>query len=273
MKSLDCNESLCHIQLKKSTAKFYEDCFFEIILKDVLHPGGLELTERLANFADIDEKSSVLDIASGKGKSAIFLAKNFNCSIIGVDLSKGIVRKAIDLANTEMFSDRNKISFKVSDAEKLPFKTGAFDVVISECALCLFPNKKSALTEMYRVLKDDGKIALSDVTLENTSRELKNKLLFFGCLTGAEALIVLQKMIEDIGFTDVNAIDSSQAVVDLYKSVKRRRYLLKHLLKVVGNSKNGDVNVKNLVEFGKTAEQLILEGKLGYGIIIGKKTN
>ncbi|MFX1466776.1 MAG: class I SAM-dependent methyltransferase [Promethearchaeota archaeon] len=272
MKHLEYEESLNCIQLKKSTAKFYEESFFEMILEDILHPGGLELTERLANFANIDEESSVLDIASGKGASAIFLAQNFNCNIVGVDLSKGIVKKAIDLANTNMFSDRDKISFKVSDAEKLPFRTGAFDVVISECALCLFPNKKSALTEMYRVLKDGGKIALSDVTLENTSRELRNKLLFFGCLAGAESLNVLQNMIEDIGFIDVNAIDSSQAVIDLYKSVKRRSFLLKHLLKIVGNSKNGDINVKNLVEFGKTAEQLILEGKLGYGIITGRKT-
>jgi len=170
-----------------------------------------------------------------------------------------------------MYSDRNKVSFKVSDAEKLPFRTGAFDAVLSECALCLFPNKKSALTEMYRVLKDGGKIALSDVTLENKSREFRNKLLFFGCLTGAESLNVLQNMIEDIGFIDVNAIDLSQVVIDLYKSVKRRSSLLKHLLKIVGNSKNGDINVKNLVEFGKTAEQFILEGKLGYGIVIGEK--
>jgi arsenite methyltransferase len=272
MKHSDCKERLCHNQLKKSTAKFYEDSFFEMVLKDVLHPGGLELTERLANFADINESSSVLDIASGKGTSAIFLAKNFNCNIVGVDLSKGIVKKAIDLAHTNMFSGRDKISFKVSDAEELPFRTGAFDAVISECALCLFPNKKSALTEMFRVLKDGGKIALSDVTLKNTNRELSNKLLFFGCLTGAESLVVLQKMIEDIGFVDVSAIDSSQVVVELYKSIKRRSSLLKHLLKIVGNSKNGDVNVKNLVEFGKTAEQLILEGKLGYGIITGRKT-
>lgn len=265
-------EPLSCVQLKKSTARFYENSFFELIIKDVLHPGGLELTEQLANLANIDEKSTVLDIASGKGTSAIFLVKNFNCNIVGVDLSKGIVKKAIDLANTEMLSDRDKVSFKVSDAEKLPFKNGVFDAVISECALCLFPNKKSALTEMFRVLKDDGKIALSDVTLENTSRELRNKLLFFGCLTGAESLDVLKTMIEGIGFVDVHVIDSSQVVLDLYKSVKKRSSLLKHLLKIVGNSKNGDVNVRNLVEFGKTAEQLILEGKLGYGIVTGKKT-
>ncbi len=260
------------MQLKKSTARFYGDCFFELIIKDVLHPGGLELTERLANLANIDENSTVLDIASGKGTSAIFLAKNFNCNVVGVDLSKGIVKKATYVANTEMLSDRDKVSFKISDAEKLPFKAGAFDAIISECALCLFPNKKGALTEMYRVLKDGGKIALSDVTLEKTSRELRNKLLFFGCLTGAESLSVLQDMIEGIGFVDVSAIDSSQVVVDLYKSLKRRSSLLKHLLKIVGNSKNGDVNVKNLVEFGKTAEQLILAGKLGYGIVTGEKT-
>lgn len=131
------------VQLKKSTARFYEDSFLDPILRNVLHPGGLKLTEQLAILAGIDEKSVVLDIASGKGVSAIFLAKKFSCKVVGVDLSEGMIKKAADLAKAEMVSDR--VVFEVGDAEKLSFKTGAFDAVISECALCLFPTKKRAL--------------------------------------------------------------------------------------------------------------------------------
>ena len=256
------------VQLKKSTVGFYEGGFLNCILRNVLHPGGLKLTEQLAVLADIDEKSTVLDVASGKGVSAVFLAKRFSCEVVGVDLSKGMIKKAADLAKTEMVSDR--VVFEVGDAEKLPFKTGAFDSIISECALCLFPTKKRALSEMHRVLKDGGKIALSDVTLDQTRRELRKKLLFFSCIAGAESLGALQSLFEGGGFVEVTAIDASQVIVDLYEKLKRQSFLLKPLLKIVGSS-HGCVDLKNMEEFGRTAEKLILEGKLGYGVLIGRK--
>ncbi len=268
MKQFPSREPLSNVQLKKSTAKFYEGSFIHKILRNVLHPGGLQLTEKLAVLADIKEKSVVLDIASGKGTSAIFLAKRFSCKVVGVDLSKGMIKKAADLAKTEMVSDR--VAFEVCDAEKLRFKTGEFDAIISECALCLFPTKKSALSEMYRVLKDGGKIALSDVTLDQTPRNLRNRLSFFSCIAGAESLGALRSIFEDVGFIEVTAIDASQVIVDLYESLKNQSSLLKPLSKIVEGS-CGCIDLKNMEEFGRTAEQLILEGKLGYGVLIGRK--
>ena len=256
------------IQLKKSTARFYEGGFFDQILRKVLHPGGLKLTEQLAVFADINEKSEVLDVASGKGVSAIFLAKRFGCEVVGVDLSKSMIKKAADLAKTDVVSHR--VVFEVGDAEKLPFKNGAFDATISECALCLFPSKKRALSEMHRVLKGGGKIALSDVTLEKTTKDLRNKLLFFSCIAGAGSSGALKSLFEEVGFVEVATIDASQAIFDLYKNLKRQSRVLKPLLEMVGSS-NRCVDLKNMEEFGRTAEQLILEGKLGYSVLIGKK--
>lgn len=272
MKHLDCEERLSCIQLKKSTAKFYEDGFFDMILKeDVLHPGGLKLTERLANLASIDENSTVLDIASGKGTSAIFLAKKFNCTVVGIDLSEVLTRRATELSKTEMVADQ--VFFKVADAERLPFKTDSFDAIINECSLCLFPNKKNALKEMYRVLNDEGKLVLSDVTLEETDRKLRNKLLFFSGIESAVPLEVLDSYFKDTGFLEIDAIDSSEVIIELYKSVKRRySYIRRSILKSFNNS-CGDINLRNLIEFARTTEQLIRERKLGYGIVVGKKQN
>ena len=212
----------------------------------------------------------MLDIASGKGTSAIFLAKKFDCNVIGIDLSEALVRKATEVARNEGVA--NQVFFKVSDAERLPFKTDSFDAIINECSLCLFPNKKTALKEMYRVLNDDGKLALSDVTLEETEQDYRNKLLFFSCIEGAVPLKVLDSYISEAGFLDIDAIDSSEVIIKLYKSVKRRSAYLRPILKILEKSE-GDVNVRNLMEFARTAEHLIREGKLGYGIVIGKKTN
>ncbi len=267
-KSSSSSQPLCDVQLKKSTVRFYEGSFLDSILKNVLHPGGLKLTEQLAVLADIKEKSVVLDVASGRGISATYLAKRFNCQVVGADLSKGMIKKAAYLAKAEAVSDR--VFFEVCDAEKLPFKTEAFDAIISECALCLFPTEKRALSETYRILKEGGKIALSDVTLDQTPRELRSSLSFFSCIAGAKSQDALQTLFEDVGFVEVAAIDTSQVIVDLYESLKRQSSLLKPLLKIVGES-CGCIDLKNIEEFGRTAEQLILEGKLGYSVLIGKK--
>ncbi len=258
--------SLKCAQLKSSTKKFYECNFFNLFLNNVLHPGGLKLTEQLGELADIRERSIVLDVATGRGVSAIFLAKKFSCKVVGVDLSKVMIEQAADSANTEKVTDR--VDFEVSDAERLPFKTGVFDAVISECSLCLFPTKRNSLSEMFRVLKKGGRIALSDVTLKHTRKELRNKMLFFSCIAGAESLDALRSLFEDIGFVDVTTIDASQAIVDIYKSLKKQSSFLKAMLKSIYSNSCTELNIE---KFGRITEQLILEGKLGYGVLIGKK--
>lgn len=268
--SSSSGQPLSDIQLKKSTTRFYEGSFLNKILGNVLRPGGVKLTEQLAISADINEKSRVLDIASGNGASAVFLAKRFKCEVVGIDLAKSMIRKAADLAKTDLIADR--VVFEIGDAEKLPFKNGAFDAIISECALCLFPSKKQALSEMHRVLKDRGKIAMSDVTLQQTTKNLRNKLLFFSCIAGAESSSALKSLLKNVGFVEVAAIDASQAIFDLYKKLKRQSHALKPLLKMVGRS-NQSINPKNMMEFSRTAEQLILEKKLGYSILTGRKTS
>ena len=56
---------------------FYENDLVKAMIGNSFHPGGLELTQKLAQKIGLNEKSVVLDIASGNGESAIFLAKQF----------------------------------------------------------------------------------------------------------------------------------------------------------------------------------------------------
>ena len=50
------------------------------------------------------------------------------------------------------------------DAEALPLADATFDVALSECSLCTFPDKERAVAEMARVLRPGGTIAVADVT-------------------------------------------------------------------------------------------------------------
>ena len=75
------------MEIKKTAARAYESPEFNRALDEILHPGGLELTARLAEVAHIKPHSLVLDIASGRGTTACFLSQSYGCSIVGIDLS------------------------------------------------------------------------------------------------------------------------------------------------------------------------------------------
>lgn len=57
------------------------------------------------------------------------------------------------------------VAFQRASAENLPFSNESFDVVISNGVFNLIPDKTKALTEMFRVLKPDGRIMIADQIL------------------------------------------------------------------------------------------------------------
>src|SRR5262249_39476312 len=57
------------------------------VLGDSFHPGGIELTQRLGVLVGVGSESRVLDLASGRGASALHLAGRFGCQVVGVDYS------------------------------------------------------------------------------------------------------------------------------------------------------------------------------------------
>ena len=64
-----------------------------MLLGDTLHPGGLGLTHRLGKLAGIEPDDMVLDLACGRGTSALALARSFYCRVIGADLGRGAIEE------------------------------------------------------------------------------------------------------------------------------------------------------------------------------------
>src|SRR5258707_15530641 len=84
--------------VKQCCAQLYESDLARILLGDSFHPGGLRLTERLGELLHLTPESRVLDVASGKGTSALFLAERFGCHVVGLDYSGQNVTQANELA-------------------------------------------------------------------------------------------------------------------------------------------------------------------------------
>src|SRR5260370_14679163 len=71
--------------LKQCCAKLYESDPARVLLGDTFHPGGLKLTERVGSLLSLTPESRALDVASGKGTTALFLAERFGCQLVGID--------------------------------------------------------------------------------------------------------------------------------------------------------------------------------------------
>src|ERR1700758_3463268 len=101
-------------QIKKCCARLYESDLTRFLLGDSFHPGGLKLTGQLWRMLSLSPNSRVLDVACGEGTTAVFLAKEFGCEVLGVDYGNQNVEAARSLAQTEHVESR--VQFERSDA-------------------------------------------------------------------------------------------------------------------------------------------------------------
>ncbi|HEY78095.1 MAG TPA: class I SAM-dependent methyltransferase [Dehalococcoidia bacterium] len=181
---------------KRSAAELYESCAFDQLLGESLRPGGLELTARVADIAGVAQNSTVLDIACGKGTTVVFLAGEYGCKVVGIDLSD----KMIDLCWLKIRGS-DQVAVLRGDAEDLPFRAGSFDVVISECSFSLLPDKERAARGIERVLKRGGKLVMTDIILRGeVSQELRGQITFACCLAGAWRAKEYIGLLERVGF-------------------------------------------------------------------------
>ena len=101
----------------------------ELLKVESLHPGGLELTEELAELCGVRRGSDVLDLACGTGESACFLAERRGARVVGLDGSPRMIRRAEQKARARGL----QVEFREADAHHLPLPDAAFDVAICEC--------------------------------------------------------------------------------------------------------------------------------------------
>ena len=118
---------------------------------------GLEILKRLAAPAAGDR---VLDVATGTGFTAFAMAERAR-SVVAVDFTAGMVRQARGLRDERHLTN---VTFCLGDAEALPFRTGAFDLVVCRYASHHFPNVVHAIGEMVRVVRPGGRVVVEDTT-------------------------------------------------------------------------------------------------------------
>ena len=111
-------------------------------------------------LGELSAKSRVIDIGSGYGGAASYLAQNTGCSVSCANISK--VENDRNRAMSKQKGLDHLIEVFEADFEDLPFAEASFDFAWSQDALLHGGNREQALAEIYRVLKPGGEFVFTD---------------------------------------------------------------------------------------------------------------
>lgn len=192
---------------------------------DYLSPGGVETSAELSRLGEIKPRSHVVDLGSGLGGAAFFLAQEKHCSVVGVDLMAPNVADANRRASAKGLTD--KLQFEIGDATQLNLKAGRFDVVWGQDAWCHIDDKPALIAEAHRLLKPGGRIVFSDWLLgPNTGqadevREVTASSNLFDS-TKYQTLLDAQR------FDSFRYIDQSREYAARYEGVIDRLHEIRH---------------------------------------------
>jgi arsenite methyltransferase len=128
------------------------------------------------SLGPINKGDAVLDIGCGAGVDTIFAAMMTGPTgkAVGVDIVPEMLQRAT--SNMEM-TDLKNVSFKSVSEEYSTFEDAEFDVVISNGAINLIPDKERLLKEILRVLKPGGRMMLADqVAIGSVNKDMKARL-------------------------------------------------------------------------------------------------
>jgi sarcosine/dimethylglycine N-methyltransferase len=176
---------------------------------DQFHTRGLAATAELAKLAGISADMSALDVGSGVGGPARFLAASYGCRVIGVDLSEPFVQAARYL--TERTGQSGQVSFETASALELPFDDGSFEVALLQHVAMNISDRARLYREIRRVLRSGGKFATFDVVLNSGEPHYPVPWARTPATSFLLTAAATREAIEPAGFRNVAFQDDSEA--------------------------------------------------------------
>lgn len=199
---------------------------------DEFHTRGREATANLVSLLNnnLQPNFHVLDVGSGIGGPSRYLASRFGCHVTGLDLVGEYCRVADSLAKRVKLD--NLLTYRQGDATHIPFEDVTFDVVWTQHASMNIAYKKMFYSEMHRVLKPGGKLAIYDV-FKGTSSDIidgSTSSIHFPVPWAPDPSIShlilreeARKLLKEVvGFKEVAWEDKTESVIDWINQMIKR---------------------------------------------------
>ena len=128
---------------------------------DQMHGRQLAATREHVARLELDASKHVLDVGSGVGGPARYMAFTSGCRVTGIDLTESFVEAARELTRRCGLADR--VAFRAGSALAMPFDDGMFDAAACQYVAMNIADKHALLREIFRVLKPGGRLMYSSV--------------------------------------------------------------------------------------------------------------
>ncbi|GGK95733.1 methyltransferase domain-containing protein [Mangrovihabitans endophyticus] len=256
-------------QAKACCAAAYGSDVVALLLGESYHPGGLALTRKLAGRLAPRRGDAVLDVAAGRGATAMLLAREHGARVTGVDLSPANVDAATEAARAAGLTD--EVRFRAGDAERLPVEDASVDAVVCECAFCTFPDKPTAAAELARVLRPGGRLGVTDVTVvpDRLPAELTGLGAWIACVADARPLDEYAATLGAAGLRVTHTEPHDDAIATMIDQIEARLAMVRMTSRARAEALGLDfARAPAVLEAVRAA---IRDGVLGYAMIVAEK--
>ncbi len=213
---------------------------------------------RIADEAAVRPGSQILDVGSGSGGPAVFLAEQRGCHVTGVDINEHGVANAKQLAKARGLADR--VDFRLVDAHNpLPFPDASFDAILSNDSMCHIDGRQAVLRDWHRLLKPSGRAAFTDalvLTGQVTHEEVatRSSIGFYVFVPPGEN----ERLLAEAGFTVMRVEDLTSGAAVLAGRWRDAR--VQHRDALI--EKEGESNFQGLQRFLDCVHRVSVERRL-----------
>jgi len=161
-----------------------------------------------AALAALKPGEVVVDLGSGGGFDVFIAGRKVGATgrAIGVDMTPDMLAKARrNVGSYRQQTGLDNVEFRLGEIEHLPLADNTVDVIISNCVINLSPDKRQVWTEVARVLKPGGRVAVSDIALLKPLPVEVLKLVeaLVGCVAGALLVSDTENLARHAGLQDI----------------------------------------------------------------------
>jgi SAM-dependent methyltransferase len=188
-------------------------------------------------IASLKQGDIVLDLGAGGGFDAFLASSKVGPSgkVYGVDMTPEMLSQA--RSNAIKNGYRN-VEFLLGEIEHLPLPNESIDVIISNCVINLSTDKAQVFREAFRVLKNGGRLAISDMVAYKPLpvEMINNKELYCNCISGAMPIDELKKTLSQAGFSDISIETDENTrtfIKDWVPDSKAENYVISAKIKAV----------------------------------------
>lgn len=170
--------------------------------------------------ADLREGEVVLDLGSGGGLDVLLSARRVGPGgkAYGLDMTDEMLELA---ERSRLEAGIDNAEFMKGHIEEVPLPDASVDVIVSNCVINLSVDKPKVFSEMFRVLREGGRIGVSDVVGDDhlSPADRAERGSYVGCIAGALSFSEYRDGLGAAGFSEVTVEATHQVAEGMHATV------------------------------------------------------